>query len=776
MLIVASVLFAMRGFVGGSRISVQHPDLVTMWVPTFGYLGRALAHFHIPDWNPYALAGMPFAADPQSGWTYLPAMLLFTVLSPTTALNTLLLLNPLLVGLGAYAFLRSEGYPRPAATVAGLLAALPFATSRLALSTPLIGALGWTSVMLAAASRAMRSRRPSRVVLWGLATAFCWGQVANAHLSNGLVIASGLLAIYLLAVAVGERSASPGWAAWRRGLVLVAALPIVNAAVLLPRLGYLGRSSISLGYSTLEALSQKLTGTPTVSLVGLTTTEAGVSLASIPPPYIGLLGFALAAAWWWSGIRGRPLAIGLAATASVLTLVGSQSFSEGIQPLVGSGTLGGFLTHEPFRFLLGEVLALALLAGIGAAALASRAERSGPVALAFLLPGAVLWALSALGQGERFHASPLGLLAVVAVAGAAVALPRRLGWILAGLVAYDLLVAGAIGAGPAFAEDPFPMRQPEIPAQTLAPSQLERAVAEAGRSGERYAPWAQWGDGGAGPFAYQFPESWAIGGNGRGMLYGGMDVGGYNPSQPTRTWLAMRTLDPAAKRYNQSFIEDPSPALIDLLNLRWLIAQEPPAWAESDAVATDGPFSLFRVPGTTGLATFPASVERAADRDAAFAAISAAGFDPASSGVWEGDGSLGVDAGAGTATATWERDDRLVLDVEATRGGLLLVRLPWDPGWRATAEGRALDVVPADGFVSGVVVPAGTYRLVLDYEDASIARGLLVSLVACLGAFALAILWRRKPEFEVTPRFLDAVPVSSARQARGRRPRDRRRR
>lgn len=765
-LIVGCVLISLRDFIGGALLATQHPDLAAMWIPTFGYLGNALSHLHVPDWNPYAFAGMPFAADPQSGWTYVPAMALFSLFSPSTALNCLILLNPILTGLGAYAFLRSEGYGRPAATVAGLCASLPLATSRLGLSLPLVGALAWTSVMLAAASKAMRERRPGRVVAWGLATAFCWGQVANAHLSNGLVIASALLALYLAVVILDERSTTPGWSAWRRGGGLVLALPLVNAAVLLPRLSYLGRSNISVGYSELDALSRAISGLPTVPIVGLSTTEAGVSLASLPGPYLGLLGFALALAWWQGGLR-RPLALALAGAAAIFTLFGSNAFAEGVQPLVGGGTIGGFLTHEPFRFLFGEVLVLGLLAGIGAESVI-RMAGNGAATVAFA-PGAALWALSALGQGSRFDPSPLGILAAAAAVAAVVLAPRRLPLVLVGLLAYDLLLPGALGDTARYAGDRFPLHRASLSAEAfLEPSEPERAVADAAPSGERYAPWAAWNNDGLGPFGQARPETWGIGGTGRSMLFGGMDVGGYNPSQPIRTWIAMRMLDPGLKRYNQSFVTDPSPTLVDLLHLRWVIAGEPPAWADPTPTVTDGAFSLYRVPGGTSLATFPGRVTRGADRDAAFAAVASSTFDPGEEAVWEGEASLAVAAGSGTASATWTRDDRLSLDVDATRGGLLVIRVPWDPAWRASIDGEPVPTVVSDGFVTGVVVPAGSYVLSLNYDDPAIGWGLVLSSVVCAIALGIGIRWRRKAPFEVISRLASGSPGERSRPIRRR--------
>src|ERR671914_464391 len=76
-LIVACVLFALRGFAFGSDLTNQHPDLLTFWLPRWSFLGRAVAAGELPLWNPFEMAGYRFAADPQSGWLYLPAMVLF---------------------------------------------------------------------------------------------------------------------------------------------------------------------------------------------------------------------------------------------------------------------------------------------------------------------------------------------------------------------------------------------------------------------------------------------------------------------------------------------------------------------------------------------------------------------------------------------------------------------------------------------------------------------------------------------------------------------------
>ncbi|MGZ8606776.1 MAG: hypothetical protein ACXWXQ_06995, partial [Actinomycetota bacterium] len=62
-LIVASVLIALRGFAFAPRLTSQHPDILTFWLPRSCLLGDALSDGRVPLWNPFEMAGTPFAAD-----------------------------------------------------------------------------------------------------------------------------------------------------------------------------------------------------------------------------------------------------------------------------------------------------------------------------------------------------------------------------------------------------------------------------------------------------------------------------------------------------------------------------------------------------------------------------------------------------------------------------------------------------------------------------------------------------------------------------------------
>ena len=129
-LISATILIALRQFVFSGMVSTQHPDLLSQWLPVHCFLGRSLAAGNIPEWNPFVMGGAPFAADPQSGWMNLPAMALYSNLPCGSALVWYIAVLPIIGGLGLYAWLRTEGLSRVAATTGGLALGLGVATSR----------------------------------------------------------------------------------------------------------------------------------------------------------------------------------------------------------------------------------------------------------------------------------------------------------------------------------------------------------------------------------------------------------------------------------------------------------------------------------------------------------------------------------------------------------------------------------------------------------------------------------------------------------------------
>ena len=202
-LIVGSVLIALRGIAFLPNLSDQHPDVLSFWLPRSCMLGRAIADGHVPLWNPSEMSGTWFAADPQSGWLSLPTMVSSLVFGCGGGLRALIVLNPILAGLGLFWFLREERLGRIAATAGGLSLSMAVSASILAISLPFAGTLAWTPLILVGASRFF-ARVGWRRLGWLALAAFAWGQVATSHLSHGLVMATGLVVAYVVARAIRE--------------------------------------------------------------------------------------------------------------------------------------------------------------------------------------------------------------------------------------------------------------------------------------------------------------------------------------------------------------------------------------------------------------------------------------------------------------------------------------------------------------------------------------------------------------------------------------------
>ena len=588
LLILGSVLFALRGFIVDGALTNQHPDLLTFWLPRWSFLGDSIAAGRVPLWNPFEMAGYRFAADPQSGWLYAAPTVLFSLFSPGTALRTFIVFNPLLAGLGMYAFLRKEDLGRAAATVGGLVLAMMMATSTIAISLPFAGALGGTAVLLLAASGYRRAEGWSGRLAWLALGAFAWMQVAAAHLSHGLVIATAFATVYLVAGAVTDARAGiiPGRSAAGRVILFLAVLPIAALPILVPHVDFLGESSLSGGYGLLGDAGQSDVGDPLGSNGVWSAWPLG--FAAAPGAYAGATALAcvLLAA---RARRLRTLVVtigGLALAAYVLTaplLVTAPWF----RALVLEIPFGDVYLHNPGRLRYVAVLALPVLAAAGLQGLVER-PLSPRAAVTWLGAAAVTflaWPLIAGGSLVRF-----AMLAAILLAAAPLLYglaTRRWRWAsapaLVGLLALELLGSavyaqtyegGTIFTGLETGEHPSlvpqVLRYPTLDeAAYLAPTPIvEHMRAEPGR----YATWAP-------PAAYfekgylwmKSPLDWPGLAPTRGTLFEIPDALGYNPVQLPRYWRYIRATNELSVFYNASVLNVPSVEDVRLLGLRYLV-------------------------------------------------------------------------------------------------------------------------------------------------------------------------------------------------------------
>src|SRR5687768_9645377 len=257
------------------------------------------------------MTGASFAADPQSGWGYVLPMLLYSTMECDAAIRWFVVAQPLIGGLGLYAFLRSEGLARPPATLGGLAMALGLIQAKIALALPFSATLAWTTVLLFVASRLMHARSWSGRLAWVTLTAVVWGQVASAHFSNGQLIGTSALVVYLLVTTLRQiRTRHLRWAtAGAIGGLLVSSLVVINLAVLLPRVEYLPRTTLSAGYPRLVQLNRAASAGENPDREGRAMPVAWpLKFTTAPGAFFGATVLVLAFAALWSR-RRRTLTV-----------------------------------------------------------------------------------------------------------------------------------------------------------------------------------------------------------------------------------------------------------------------------------------------------------------------------------------------------------------------------------------------------------------------------------------------------------------------------------
>lgn len=87
------------------------PDVITEIYPWRVYTVDALKEGRLPLWNPYSFGGTPHLANYQSG-VFFPGNILFFFFPNIQAWSLIVLLQPLLAGIGMYIFARSQGVGR----------------------------------------------------------------------------------------------------------------------------------------------------------------------------------------------------------------------------------------------------------------------------------------------------------------------------------------------------------------------------------------------------------------------------------------------------------------------------------------------------------------------------------------------------------------------------------------------------------------------------------------------------------------------------------------
>jgi len=189
----------------------------------------------------------------------------------------------------------------------------------------------------------------------------------------------------------------------------------------------------------------------------------------------------------------------------------------------------------------------------------------------------------------------------------------------------------------------------------------------------------------------------------------------------------------------------PSPALCDLLGIRWLYSHssrtfEDSAWAP---VGGDGTMTLWRRKVGVGNASFADRLVRRAQPDVEEMVdlVREGAIDFRTTVLLDDPEAPEPDRGARPVTAHVREDasgpNVFRFEIDASTPGYLLVRDHDAPGWSARVDDVAVPHYRANGWFKAVWVPEGRHQVVLVYRPRSFTVGATASLVACGAAIVL---------------------------------------
>lgn len=672
-------------------------DLFRLFIPETEFLRERWLEGEVPWWISRVRLGQPFLATLYTQALYPPRVVLALVLGAPWGVTASVVLHGALAAVGAALAAREWGGRPAAALVAGSFGLTPF-FMRTSPSLHIISALAWSGFLIAAALRLRRSSSPRVVALLALAFAASFHSGAPE-----MLLWQGPL---VLAVAWHGHAR---WAAMARavaGLALGVGLSVVVAAPAIE----LSRELVAPG-SSLPATLQW--STSPVQLLSM-----GWLLAEHPAgPLYG------PDQWFTTSLFVGAVPCALALLALVrrrVRPVAAVGLWCGVLSLGGHFAPAAWVLAAPpwslFRFpvkhAFGLAFCIALLASIGLRHLVALHRRRRPtrVQVAAIGAAAVLGLVIAVRVARALpvrEGVPMGLFwfgGWVALVALLVLVSRRVGArptavrVALGLVVVLELLAATQLVPPATVVDPRALQAPSALAETIRAQAPVRLSVDFNALEETLTDRAQ-GEPEAAQYLQRSRERLVPL---RGIEERLVTIEGYGFRD---WWRLSAALEPSSRGgYDvlgvTHFVRPPGPPPFDGLEVL-------------EAAASGA--SAFRSP-----AAFPrAWVVHRAEVMPAAQAIAVLRDEPARLRhtvlLESGEARTGPECPS-TATIASERDERLVLEVDACAPGHLVVSDAAFPGWTASVDGTPAPVLRANGLIRAVAVERGTHRVELWYR------------------------------------------------------------
>lgn len=754
MLLALALVGSWNGVVGGTVIGM---DAATFFYPMYSFLGDSLRSWQLPAWSPYQLSGAPFAADPQSGWMYLPAMLFFSLLSLPEAANFYLVLHPLLAGLSMYALARVLGLNVPGALLAGIAYGHSgYLYDRNVRCFACAGVTAWLPLVILCAEMAIRSRSWRVRMLWWGGAGFALSQIYASWLGQGsyyALLALGGYIAYRTLISPPEHLGSQRArvaALASNGLGVLLFSFGLAAAGLVPRLEYNTLSTLAGGYGGSE--EQAVHG-------GLSVRQWGALIIGRHWYYAG--GAVLALALLAPAVARRsssmihhavPYWTALAVCALILTGGGTTPLHWVAYLLPGFARLH---PHDPERIILLVYFGTALLAGATVSALAERGRRA-----AALLAVPVLATLALLAVGIKLSSGALVTIGIACLCVALVSLmpaSRRVVYVLLPVVVFvDLFATAQADATRRLSlEGPVALRKVDLEEYYDRKGAGEWLRKQKDKGPFRYFGYNPRIGNISQPYQTQFtdPRATSLLVPNRASELRIHDIQGYNPLQLGRYDEFITAMNGRTQGYRQEYIfeQGVQSRLLNLLNTRYIVVPRFAGPTREDLKylhrTHQTRFLGSRVRVLENEAALPRAwivhEARQVQRGEALTLLGAGSVDPRRVALIEETPpklSQPEDPSRDRVAILTYRLNKLVLRTNTRARGMLVISEVYYPAWKAYVDGKPARTYVTDHVLRGVVVPKGTHTIELRIESGSLRLGAWITLATLLVLAALLLL------------------------------------
>lgn len=244
------------------------------------------------------------------------------------------------------------------------------------------------------------------------------------------------------------------------------------------------------------------------------------------------------------------------------------------------------------------------------------------------------------------------------------------------------------------------------------------------------------------------------------------DAQGYNPIQPRRFVEYLTALNGRTQEYHEGNVLSSglNSPLLDLLNVRYLIVPRdiPPGRPDLLHIAQQWPTvfvsDLVRVlenPDAQAQAWIVHTARQLPTAEA-LAALSSGAVDPDREVLLETSPPAlapSADPAAERVTVVESGGDEVRLEITTDTPGVVVISATYDSGWKATVNGDDTNVMPANGALQAVAVPAGTSSVTLRYAPQTLQIGVAITALTLILVVALPLLlwWRERKRVVTLP-------------------------